>query len=83
MRASSCALPSEIFIDPDTIDNYEIGYKGLITDNISASAAVYFIDWEDLQVATTTEFGSLPITGNGSGAESKGFEYFSAATHNC
>ena len=70
-----CALPEEVFIDPDTIDNYEIGYKGLITDNISASAAIYMIDWEDLQVATTTEFGSLPITGNGSGAESRGFEF--------
>jgi outer membrane receptor protein involved in Fe transport len=70
-----CALPSEIFIDPDTIDNYEIGYKGLITDNISASAAIYLIDWEDLQVATTTQFGNLPILGNGSGAESKGFEF--------
>lgn len=70
-----CALPSEIFIDPDTIDNYEIGYKGLITDNLSASAAIYLIHWEDLQVATTTQFGSLPITGNGSGAETKGFEF--------
>ncbi|MCB1671264.1 MAG: TonB-dependent receptor [Gammaproteobacteria bacterium] len=69
-----CALPEEVFIDPDTIDNYEIGYKGLITDNISAAAALYYIDWQDLQVATTTEFGSLPITGNGSEAESRGLE---------
>lgn len=70
-----CALSDEVFIDSDTIDNYEIGYKGLLTRNISVSAALFIIDWQDLQVDTTTVNGSLPITGNGSEAESKGFEF--------
>ncbi|WP_317930324.1 TonB-dependent receptor [Halioxenophilus sp. WMMB6] len=71
-----CALESEKLIDPDTIDNYEIGYKGLMLDNrLSASVALYYIDWQDLQVATSTVNGSLPITGNGSSAESKGLEF--------
>lgn len=70
-----CALSDEVFIDPDEIDNYEIGYKGLLTDSLSVAASVYYIDWQDLQVSTVTDNGSLPITGNGSEAESKGVEF--------
>ncbi|MFT7288777.1 MAG: iron complex outermembrane receptor protein, partial [Halieaceae bacterium] len=70
-----CALPDEVFISPDQIDNYELGYKGVLLDGtLSINAAFFFIDWSDLQVDTVTTFGNLPITGNGSSAESKGFE---------
>lgn len=70
-----CAQEDEVLIKPDTIDNFEIGYKGNLFDNrLSLNAALYYIDWQDLQVAATTKLGSLPITGNGSAAESKGFE---------
>jgi outer membrane receptor protein involved in Fe transport len=70
-----CALPDEVFIAPDQIENYEIGYKGNLLDGaMSVTAALFFIDWTDLQVDTVTTFGSLPITGNGSAAESKGLE---------
>lgn len=69
-----CALADEVLIDPDKIDNYEIGYKGLIGERVSVTSALYYIDWTDLQVATTTVNGSLPITGNGSAAVSKGLE---------
>ncbi|MFV8820024.1 TonB-dependent receptor [Haliea sp. E17] len=71
-----CALPDEISIDPDTIENYELGYKGSLLDGrLSIISAIYYIDWQDLQVSTTTAFGSLPIIGNGSAAESKGLEF--------
>jgi len=71
-----CAQEDEIFIDPDTIDNFEIGYKGLLLDGrLDANVAIYYIDWQDLQVSTTTALGSINITGNGSAAESKGFEF--------
>jgi len=71
-----CAQENEVFIDPDTIDNFELGYKGFLLDNtLSANVALFFIDWQDLQVSTTTALGSLPITGNGSAAESKGVEF--------
>ena len=71
-----CALPDEVFIKPDQIENYEIGYKGNLLDGaMSITAALFFIDWTDLQVDTITTFGSLPITGNGSAAESKGLEF--------
>ncbi|WP_018277106.1 TonB-dependent receptor [Teredinibacter turnerae] len=70
-----CAQPDEVLIDPDTIANYELGYKGILLDGaLSINSALYYIDWQDLQVSTTTEFGSLPIIGNGSAAESKGLE---------
>ena len=71
-----CALPEEILIDPDDIANHEIGLKSYFMDGtLSTNVAVFYIDWEDLQVSTTTVNGSLPITGNGSEAESKGFEF--------
>jgi len=70
-----CALPDEVLIAPDEIENWEIGYKGYLLDRtISANVALYYIDWQDLQVSTTTVNGSLPITGNGSEAESSGLE---------
>lgn len=70
-----CALEDEVFIAPDQIENYEIGYKGLLLDGrLSFNAALYYIDWTDLQVDTVTTFGSLPIVGNGSAAESQGLE---------
>ena len=71
-----CALASEVLIAPDEIENYEIGYKGfLMGRTISINAALFSIDWQDLQVATVTDNGGLPITGNGSEAESQGFEF--------
>ncbi len=71
-----CAEPGEVFIAPDETDNYEVGYKGFLMDRtISINAAAFFIDWDNLQVATVTNNGNLPITGNGSKAESKGFEF--------
>lgn len=74
-----CAQADEVFIDPDTIENYEIGYKGILLDNtLSINAAIYYIDWQNLQVDTVTDLGNLPITGNGSEAESKGFEFQSS-----
>ncbi|MEX0619049.1 MAG: TonB-dependent receptor [Pseudohongiellaceae bacterium] len=70
-----CALPDEVFIDPDEIENYEIGYKGMLFDrSVSTTVALYYIDWTNLQVSTTTDNGSLPITGNGSEAISQGLE---------
>lgn len=70
-----CAKPEEVLIDPDTIDNYEVGYKGiLLNGNLAVNSAFYYIDWQNLQVSTVTDLGSLPITGNGSAAESKGME---------
>ncbi|WGL15853.1 TonB-dependent receptor [Microbulbifer bruguierae] len=69
-----CIESHEKFINPDTIDNYEVGYKGRFGDRVSMTAAIYHIKWEDLQVASASNISSLPITGNGSAAESNGLE---------
>ncbi len=38
-------------VDPEQLDAFEIGYKGDISDRLSASAAIYYYDYTDLQVA--------------------------------
>jgi iron complex outermembrane receptor protein len=69
-----CALPDEVLIKSDTTVNYEIGVHSEIGDSIVLNAAVYFIEWEDVQVADVTANGDIPITTNGGSAESKGIE---------
>jgi len=70
-----CALPDEVFIKADTTTNYEVGvHSTLAGGSLVLNAAVYYIDWADIQVDDTTINGSLPITSNGGKAESKGFE---------
>ncbi len=71
-----CALASEVLIAPDQIENWEVGYKGYLFDRtLSANVSLFYIDWQDLQVATVTDNGNLPITGNGSEAVSQGLEF--------
>ncbi|HEY8569603.1 TonB-dependent receptor [Microbulbifer sp.] len=69
-----CAQSHELVYQPDLIDNYEIGYKGLVGERVSLTAALFYIDWSDLQLSSTTEFGNLPILANGSTAFSRGLE---------
>ncbi len=70
-----CALPDEILIKADTTTNYELGvHSTLANGSLVLNAAVYYIDWNDVQVADTTTNGQLNITSNGGKAESKGVE---------
>ena len=76
LKSGSTPSKYSRYINPDEIENYELGYKGYLMDRtISANLAIYYIDWQDLQVATVTDNGSLPITGNGSEAVSQGIEF--------
>ena len=68
-----CALPDEILIEPDTTTNYELGVHSTF-EKALVNASIYYIDWEDIQVADVTENGAIPITGNGGTAESYGLE---------
>jgi len=46
-------IPIRDQTDPDTLDSYEIGFKGSFANNrINLSGAVYHIDWEGLPVFT-------------------------------
>lgn len=69
-----CVLPDEELIKSDTTTNYEIGVHSLIHESLTVNGAIYFVDWEDVQVADTTTTGDFPITTNGGSAESMGIE---------
>lgn len=67
--------PRDRFFNPDTVDNYEGGIRSTWLDNrLLFNAALFYIDWKDIQVATRTQTGSIPITANAGSARSKGLE---------
>lgn len=71
----ACALPDELQFFPDKTTNFELGMRSQWLDRrLTVNASVYYIDWEDPQLAGTTENANLPITLNGKGAESRGLE---------
>lgn len=67
---------SELFtFDPETNWTYELGIKtDLLDGRAILNAAVYFIDWTDLQSTAPADLAVGPVTVNGSGAESMGIE---------
>ena len=71
-----CAQPNELFYKPDTTTNYEVGIKSQWMDRrVTFNGSVFYIDWKDVQLASSTEVGALGITVNGNGATSKGVEF--------
>lgn len=59
--------------DPEFTWNYELGLKtSWLKQRVQVNAAVYYIDWEDLQV--TTSNGLDFLTDNAGSASSQGFE---------
>ena len=70
-----CLKADEVLIKPDTTTNYEVGLRSLWLDGrLIVNAAVYRIDWNDIQVAGTSDVGEVPITVNGGTAETRGIE---------
>lgn len=64
--------------DSDSLTSYEVGLKSSWLENVlSLDLAVYFLDWEDVQLfATINDTG---VNANGGTAESKGVELSAAA----
>ncbi len=72
---AACGTATELGYDPDFVTNWEIGVKSSWLDNaLVFNGSLFFIDWEDIQVAETSAQGAIPITINGNDAESKGVE---------
>lgn len=70
-----CAQPDELMFVSEKTRNYEIGIKSQLWDSrLTLNAAAFYIDWQDPQVSGATLVGLSPITKNGEGAETKGFE---------
>ncbi len=61
--------------DPDMTQNYEIGVKGEMLDRmLSLDAAVYYIDWKDIQLYLFDNVTSLYYNSNAGRAKSQGVE---------
>lgn len=71
---AACATESELFIKPDKTTNYEIGMHSQFGDSLLLNGSIFYIDWDDVQLDTVTEFGGVQIITNGTAAESKGIE---------
>jgi iron complex outermembrane receptor protein len=70
----ACALPDEELYKSDTTVNYELGMHSQFGDNILLNGALFYIDWDDIQVGDLLENGGIPIIINGNSAESMGAE---------
>jgi len=70
-----CLTPDEVLIEPDTTTNYEVGLRSVWLDGrLLLNAAVYYIDWKDIQIQGQSDTGGVTITVNGGKAESQGIE---------
>jgi len=70
-----CAQPDEVQYFPDKTTNYEIGWRTQwLNRRLTVNGSVFYIKWEDPQLASSTAVGLQPITKNGEGAETRGFD---------
>jgi iron complex outermembrane receptor protein len=71
-------------VEPDTADNYEIGIKGTIENRLRYSAAIYDIEWHNVQESAFLTPLVLPGAINVGDAVSRGLEtelYFLVTSH--
>jgi iron complex outermembrane receptor protein len=58
---------------PDTLTNYEVGYKAAALEHsLTLDISAFYIDWRNIQLQTV--FNGFDATGNGGTARSDGFE---------
>lgn len=61
------------FYKADRVNNYELGIKGT-ADRLRYSADIYYVDWQDPQLNTSTAWWGFFIATNGDKAETQGVE---------
>jgi outer membrane receptor protein involved in Fe transport len=66
--------PALYKVAPDTVDNYEIGLKGTLAGRLRYSAAVYDMEWHNVQQSAFLTPLALPGAINVGNAYSRGFE---------
>jgi len=68
-------IAANIPFDPETVTNYEIGFKATMMDGrMRLNATTFYMDYKDLQVQQTNQDCLCNITDNASNAEIKGVE---------
>jgi len=61
---------------PDSLTNYEVGFKGRLAGGLfDYQADVYYIRWSNMQVQQTTADGAFVYQGNAGDATVKGVEF--------
>ncbi len=66
--------------EPDRLINHELGFKSTWKDGrLLLNAAVYLMDWEDVQTVVFDSIGAFAFTANASDLEAEGFELEVAA----
>ena len=65
--------PDYFTFDSDTLDNYELGYKGS-SDRLNYSVSVFYADWQNPQLNTATSNWGFFAAINGESATSTGVE---------
>jgi outer membrane receptor protein involved in Fe transport len=67
--------PGQLTYGPDSLWNYEVGAKlGLLDDRLRIAAALYYIDWSNIQVIVTDLTTGSQFKSNEGSARSYGFE---------
>lgn len=80
----SAVDPNDLIIpdgaSSDSLTNYEVGLKGLwLNGKLGTNLAVYYIDWEDIQVQANRLSDTVQFATNIGAAVSKGIEFELAA----
>jgi hypothetical protein len=65
--------PAYLLFNSDFLDNYELGYKGS-SDAFTYAMDIYYTDWKDPQLNTTSPNWGFFAVINGESASTKGFE---------
>jgi len=69
-----CLSPSLLELQPDKVDNYEVGIKGVFENRLNYSFDIYDMQWHNLQEGTSLTPLSLPAAANVGNAYSRGLE---------
>lgn len=79
--ATKAAAPTLPTVDADTVRNYELGAKSSLWDGrVSIDTAVYYIDWQDVQLPLSVLILGTPFAAvvNSKSASGVGFDFGAA-----
>lgn len=68
-----CESASLVPYRSDSVKNYEVGFKGVTDGRLNFSAAIYRVNWNDVQIQVFGQAGD-PVVVNGKSARSQGLE---------